>query len=419
MTAMKLSRAAADIPPMPLSDRAEGIPEALSIYINQLVYDMRRMGRDVITLSLGEAFFQIPLFDFAALDVEKCYHYSDSQGIPELRRKIADFYGKQYDAPVHMDEVLISAGSKVVIFLVMQSVLNAGEEILIHEPAWLSYQEQARLLGAEPRFIPYDAPIDTFANYITPKSRLLVINNPNNPSGRVYTKDELRSLYRQCRQAGVYVLVDEAYSDFLIGEGFTSMASVAPDKDGVIIVNSLSKNMGMSGWRVGYAISEPRIIKTLLKLNQHIVTCGPTILLHYMNHYFDEVISITLPQVREVVEKRKRVSDVVNSVGLGRLGGESTFYFFLSIGNFPGSSMDFAIHLLIEHGIAVVPGSAYGASTERFIRASIGTESEDRIAQALNVIRDLTLVENFDPAPDRKRLAEFGFPAFKPRVDRA
>jgi len=261
----------APLPDMGFSERVEVLPEALSIYINQLVYDLQRRGHDIVSLSLVEAFFDIPLFDFKKLDIGKCYHYSDSRGIPELRDKIAKYYGRNYNAPVDpASELLITAGSKPVIFMAMQATLNPGDEVLIHEPAWLSYPDQAKLVGARPRFIPYDTPVSDFGDHIGPNTRMVVINNPNNPAGRVYSRDELQTLYELCRRRGIYILIDEAYSDFVIDEPFTSMASLVPDKDGVIIVNSLSKNMGMSGWRVGYAIGSQPLIDRMLKLNQHI-----------------------------------------------------------------------------------------------------------------------------------------------------
>jgi aspartate/methionine/tyrosine aminotransferase len=376
-------------PPLQISEKVRGIPQALSIYINQLVYDARLKGEDVITLSLGEAFFDIPLFDFAKLDVVKGYHYSDSQGIPSLRRKIAQFYEREYDT--HVDgatEMLITAGSKPAIFMAMQAVLNPGDEVAILEPAWLSYQEQARLTGAIVNFIPWNCDIADFQQYLTPKTRLLVINNPNNPAGRTYTRAELEHLYAQCRPRGVYILIDEAYSDFVVDETFWSMARIVPDKDGIIVANSLSKNFGMSGWRIGYLIAHPTFIRQVLKLNQHLITCAPTVLLYYLEHYFDDIIAVTLPQVRQVVEKRNRIAKSMDELGLKRMGGGATFYFFVSLEQFPRSGLEFALELLLDHGISVVPGSAYGASTERFIRVSIGTESEERIADALALIRD-------------------------------
>lgn len=377
-------------PEMQLSNRVKSIPEALSIYINQLTYDQKRKGKDLTVLSLGEAFFDIPMFSFSKLDFVKGYHYSDSRGIPELRDKVANFYKKQYDADINSrDEILITAGSKPAIFFSMQATLDPGDEVIIHEPGWLSYQEQAKLVGATPTFIPYDCPIDDFHKHFSSRTKMLVINNPNNPAGRAYLRGELISLYQQCRSRGIYILVDEAYSDFVIEEKFHSMVNVVPDKVGTIVVNSLSKNMGMSGWRVGYVVAAPELIDQVLKLNQHLITCAPTILQYYMAQYFDDVTKITLPQVREMVEKRTRVGILMDELGLKRMPGGSTFYFLVSIENYPGSSLDFALDLLINLQIAVVPGLAYGASTERFVRVGVGTESEERIHDALLVMKDL------------------------------
>ncbi|HEX3463957.1 MAG TPA: pyridoxal phosphate-dependent aminotransferase [Candidatus Elarobacter sp.] len=397
-------KGAVERPPMQISEKVRTIPQALSIYINQLVYDLRLKGEDVITLSLGEAFFDIPLFDFAKLDIVKGYHYSDSQGIPSLRRRIAQFYEREYGT--HVDgasEIMITAGSKPAIFMAMQAVLNPGDEVAILEPAWLSYQEQARLTGASVNFVPYDCPIGEIGRYLTPKTRMLVINNPNNPAGRTYTREELEALYALCRPRGVYILIDEAYSDFVIDEEFWSMARIVPDKDGIVVANSLSKNFGMSGWRIGYLIAHPQFIGEVLKLNQHLITCAPSVLLYYLEHYFDDIIAVTLPQVRQVVEKRNRIAAKMDELGLERMGGSATFYFFVSLGAFPRSGLEFALELLLDHAISVVPGSAYGASTERFIRVSIGTESEERIADALALIRDKIAG---DAAPQTVPLAE-------------
>ena len=403
----------ANRPPLRVSDKVEGIPQALSIYINQLVYDLRRRGEDVTALSLGEAFFEIPLFDFTKLDINRGYHYSDSQGIPELRNKIASYYREHYGSVVDgASEVLITAGSKPAIFMAMQAILNPGDEVVIHEPAWLSYQEQARLVGAEVRFIRYDVHPADFHRSFSERTRLLILNNPNNPAGRVYSAAELVDIYEQCRSRGIYFLVDEAYSDFVIDEKFVSLATIVPDKDGAITVNSLSKNMGMSGWRVGYVITAPPLLRHILKLNQHLITCAPTILLYYLYSYFDDIIGVTLPQVRQVVERRNRIMHKIDELGLERMGGSATFYFFVSIGDYPATSLDFALMLLLEHRIAVVPGSAYGASTSRFVRISIGTESEERIEEALLVIRDMIQKRFYDPVRLREGLAVRNWPVF-------
>lgn len=398
-----------------VSERIENIPEALSIYINQLVYSERRKGIDITTLSLGESFFDIPMFSFSEIDFVKGYHYSDSMGLPELRRQILDYYNENYGTRlINLDEILISSGSKVIIYMVMQAILNEGDEVLIHEPAWLSYQEQAKLVGAIPAFIPYDCNIDLFDNYFTEKTKLLILNNPNNPAGWLYTEDELRTIYQKCLERGIYILMDEAYSDFISdGEEFCSLAKIVPDLKGVFIVNSLSKNMGMSGWRVGYVIANSKRISDILKLNQHMVTCAPTVLQMYISRYFDDIIAATLPQVKEVVKKRERIVNYIEQIGLKCLKGASTFYIFLNVEGVKQDVMDFCLFLLFKYGIATVPGRAYGKSTEKFIRVGIGVESEERIHYALDVIKMVMEQNLTDSRYVEDRLKKNGFHKFE------
>ncbi len=399
---------------MQFSNKVKTIPEALSIYINQLVYDSEKKGKDIIVLSLGEAFFNIPMYDFSKLDFVKGYHYSSSKGITELRETISKYYKSQYQAIIDpYNEILITAGSKSVIFFAMQATLNEGDEVLIHEPGWLSYQEQIKLVGAIPIFIPYNVEPSDFNKFFSNNTKMVVINNPNNPAGKVYSSEELQSIYSQCRSKGIYVLVDEAYSDFVVEDKFCTMANIAPNKDGVIIVNSLSKNMGMSGWRVGYVIAEKELINEILKLNQHIITCAPTILQYYMSEYFEKIISITLPQAQHLVKKRNEVSILLDKLGLKHMKGSSTFYFFMNIEDFPKSSLEFSLYLLLRYQIAVIPGSAYGKSCERYIRISIGVESNERIQDALKTIKDVINIKNYDSKYILEKLDEEGFHMYR------
>lgn len=395
-----------------ISEKVKSIPGALSVYINQLMYDLKRRQRDIISLSLGESFFNIPAFDFNKLDFNKGYHYCDSQGLPELREKIATYYQELYKAAITSDDILISAGSKIIIFMCMQAILNPGDEVLIHEPAWLSYQEQARLVGGEVRFVPFAVHPSKFKHYFTDRTRILVLNNPNNPAGSIYNRDDLIALYHECRKRGIYLFVDEAYSDFVIDDSFCSIATLVPSLKGIIVVNSLSKNMGMSGWRIGYAIAEPAFIKVLLKLNQHLVTCAPTILQQYLVEYFDDILAYTLVQVKDVVSKRNRVAKRMDDIGLEYLPGSATFYFFVKTGDYKGSIHDLVLYLLLEKGISVVPGSAYGASTEKFLRVSIGTESEERIESALRILKNLLSGPPIDHSYVHAELARLNLPRF-------
>ncbi len=402
------------LPEMQISDKVEAIPEALSVYINNLVYALKRDGANITTLSLGEAFFDIPMQDFSAIDFKKGYHYSESLGLPELRKRICKYYEEKYGAPVDDNkEILISAGSKPIIFMALQAVLNPGDEVLIHEPAWLSYPEQIKLADGKPIFIPYDCEPENFIDYVTDKTKVLILNNPNNPAGKIYSKESLKKLYEQFRKKGIYILVDEAYSDFVVEDNFVSMANIVPDKDGIIVVNSLSKNFGISGWRVGYVISSERVIYNILKLNQHLITCPATLLLLYLEKYFDQIASITLPQAIEVVEKRKTVDGYIREKGMKTLDGSSTFYLFVSMGEYRYSSLDLAMYLLFKYRIAVVPGSAYGKSTDHFIRIGVGAETVETIQKSVDIIKRVIDTQEFDGDFVNNEIKRLGFKEFK------
>ena len=172
-----------------LSRRVQQIPQAFSIYMNQLVSDRRAKGEDLIVLSAGEAYLQRPAHDFSDLDTSKVDHYSDSRGLLALRRRIAAHCQSQCGAVVDPEtELVITAGSKIALYMTLQAILNPGDEVLIHEPAWLSYQEHVRLLDGEPVFAPCTAGLVELPKFMSPKTRAVIINNPNNPAGRNYRR---------------------------------------------------------------------------------------------------------------------------------------------------------------------------------------------------------------------------------------
>lgn len=398
---------------MTLSRRVTQIPQALSIYMNQLVAALRARGAELIALSLGDTFFTVDWPSFDSLDMDRGSNYSDSRGIADLRAALCEFYSRQYGAKVDPSrEILVTAGSKIAIYLAMQTILDPGDEVAIQEPAWLSYQEQVRLLDGVPRFFPYDVPASQFSEHFTPRTKIVLLNNPNNPAGKIYSAAELKAVYRQCRSHGIYLLVDEAYSDFVTGDRFQSLAALVPDKDGIIVVNSLSKSMGIAGWRIGYAIAAAPFLDQMLKLNQHLITCAPTILQQYVAKHFDGLMNATIPQAQELARERAAVGSIIDEMGIRRMGGEATFYFFLSIGDYEGDSVDFALSLLLEDGISVVPGVAYGASTDRFIRISLGAETRERLIAALQKIKSRIDRRTFDADALNRKMSEYGFARF-------
>ena len=373
------------------SDIAAQSSEALSIKYNTEVYEKQRRGEDVIVLSLGEAFFDLPLFSFDNLPYPKIYHYSHSRGIPELRQKLSKYFFETYDVSYDYEkEILITAGSKIAIYMCLMAILNPKDEVLVYEPAWVSFTEQIRLAYGIPVHIPYDETIYNFEKYITDKTKMIIINNPNNPTGKVYSLEELSYLYQLAKKYKLYVLSDEAYSDFVIDQNeFISFANLDTEKKHTIVINSISKNFGISGWRLGYVITNPNLISELLKINQHLITCPPTILEYYVDKYFDEIISITKPQIKDLTLKRKQIMDYMNSLSLEFLPGTTTFYFFVSISKSKLNSEEFCWKLLQEHHISTVPGIGYGKSCDKFIRVSIGSEGIERVKKGLKIITNL------------------------------
>ena len=286
-----------------------------------------------------------------------------------------------------LPEIIMTAGSKAAIHFSLLTLLNPGDEVLLQEPTWVSYPEQARLCHARPVLIPYQCSTRDYERFITDRTRVIIVNNPHNPRGQVMSLDDLRYIVDLARANGIHVLADEAYSDFVLDGSFHSLGRVDPSKNNIVICNS--KNFGISGWRLGYAISNPALIGQLLKVNQHILTCPASIVQFYVAHYFDEIIGMTMPQIAAVVEKRRQVSAFLDEIGLRHLPGSATFYFFVSIGPSKLGSEEFATRLLLEDHVCVVPCVGYGASCDGFVRVSVGTESIEDIRGALRKMKAL------------------------------
>lgn len=368
----------------------EDVATAMSIKFNAYANEMKAAGEDVTVLSLGEAYFNIPLERFDTLPFPALYHYSNSRGIPGLRQKLAAYYHAHYGVPVDPNsELIVTAGSKIGVQIAFMTLLEPGDEVVVPEPAWVSYSEQVRLCHANPVMVPYHVPTMELGNYVTPRTRAIVVCSPQNPTGKVYTREELRYLHRLAKENDLYIISDEAYSDFVAHDEFVSCGADDPEKEHTIICNTMSKNYGMSGWRIGYLISNARVMEQLLKISQHLLTCPPTMLEQYLERHFDDVLRITKPQILEVVEKRAELGRYMDELGLRYMPGSAAFYFFVSIEESSLSSEAFCTRLLRERKVSCVPGIGFGRSCDGFMRVGVGTESTERIRAALRVIREL------------------------------
>lgn len=365
--------------------------QAVSIRYNNRVYEMQQKGMDVTVLSLGEAFFDIPLFSFDDVPMPAAYHYTHSRGTPGLRQNLKKYFENHFEFSFNPDkEIVVTAGSKIAIHMAMMALINPGDEVIIHEPAWVSYPEQIKLCYGVPVQIPYHETVFNFEKYITNRTKLIIINSPNNPTGKLFTIEELSHLNSLAKKYNLFILSDEAYSDFTVkNEQFISLGNLDRTFSHSIIVNSISKNYGISGWRLGYIVTNEKLTDQILKLNQHLITCPPSILQYYIEKNFDKIIKITKPQILAVVEKRNKVLEFLQNQGLEALPGTATFYLFVSIAPTKLSSEEFCSRLLDEKKICVVPGSGYGKSCDQFVRVSIGTESMERIENGIIQIKKL------------------------------
>lgn len=372
------------------AEYVDDIATAMSIKFNAYANEAKAAGNDVTILSKGEAFFDIPLFAFDTLPFPDLYHYSHSAGLPGLRRKLAAYYHEQYGVPVDpLTEIIVTTGSKLGIHISFMALLEPGDEVVVPEPAWVSYSEQVRLCHGNPIMVPHDVPVRELGGWVTPRTRAIVVCSPTNPTGRVYTRDELRYLHGLAQEHDLYLVADEAYSDFLAGEEYVSTGLDDPAKEHTIICNTMSKNYGMSGWRIGYVISNPRVMEPILKISQHLLTCPPTILELYLERHFDEILEITKPQILQVVKKRAALARYMDELGLRYMPGTATFYFFVSIEESSLGSEEFCGRLLAEKNVCAVPGIGYGESCDGFIRCGVGTESVERMRAAFRAIKEM------------------------------
>lgn len=373
------------------SDRTNSIGSASSIAQNELVYKLRREGKNPIILSYGEAPFRTTPLVSKPSDWDRGSHYSEGLGVPELRNDIVDYCVKYYGFSVDPEtEVMITAGSKIASYYISQLFLNPNDSILLHEPSWVSYQEHARLSGAKTNFISFGENIHEAKKYISTNNlKLVYINNPNNPRGYVYTEEELRYLAELCEYKDIILAVDESYSDFCINKKFYSAGKLIKNFRNVVLLNSFSKNFGLSGWRLGYVMARSDVISGLNKFNQHLMTCASTNLQLTLVGNLENLRKEIQPQIKEINNKRNSVEKILKRHGVKYLSGDSTFYIFLDYRDKIKNTKTFVIDLLNKKGVSIIPGSSYGKSTEGFLRLSFAIESLERIEHGILMISEL------------------------------
>ena len=371
-----------------VAERVVGVHPSATVMVTDMARAMARQGLDVINLGTGDPDFDTPsLLVEAALEaIRSGYtHYVSSAGIAELRTAIAEKLGKENGLDFDPDsEIIVTPGGKLALFAAVMATVDEGDEVLILDPSWVSYAPCVQLAGG----VAVHVPLRKEDNFrvtetglrakLTSRSRLLIVNSPNNPTGRVLTPQELAAIADVALAHDLWVLSDEIYEKVLFdGHEHCSVGSLPDMLDRTIIINGFSKTYAMTGWRLGYVAAKARLAKEILKIQQHSVTCAASFT------QYAGTAALTGPQdaVSQMVEEYRKRRDIITE-GLNGLPGvschlpEGTFYAFPDISGTGMSSMEFADMLLSEARVAVTPGIAFGQSAEGHVRLSFATSTQ-------------------------------------------
>jgi len=359
-------------------------------------FDMAAEMEDVISLGVGEPDFTTPwtIREAGIYSLEKGEtHYTANAGLAELRKEICNYterkFGVKYD---YKNEVLVTVGGSEAIDAMIRCVVRPGEEVLIPEPSFVCYKPLTVMAGGVP------VPIETkeennfrllpeeLKEKITDKTKLLILPYPNNPTGGVMSKEDLEAIAEVLRDTNILVLSDEIYAELRYGEEkHTVFSAIDGMKERTIVVNGFSKAFAMTGWRLGYAMGPKRIIKLMTKVHQYGIMSSPTTSQFAAIEALKNCDEDVEEMVREYNYRRRCIVDGFRAMGLSCFEPLGAFYVFPCIKSTGMSSEEFCNTLLQEEHVAVVPGNAFGASGEGFVRCSYAY-SIDNIQEALKRI---------------------------------
>ncbi len=343
-------------------------------------FDIVSEMQDAISLGVGEPDFDTPwhIRDEGIYTLEKGRtFYTSNSGLKELRIEIAKYLDRrfhlQYDP---MKEILITVGGSEGIDNALRAMLDPGDEVLIPQPSYVSYEPCTILAGGVPVIIElkeenqFRLTAEELEDAITPKTKILVLPYPNNPTGAVMERSDLEAIAEVIQAHDLYVLSDEIYAELCYLSEHTSIASLPGMKERTIVINGFSKSHAMTGWRLGYACGPREIMEQILKIHQFAIMCAPTnsqyAAVEAMRNGDEDVASM-----REQYNQRRRfLLHEFERMGLSCFEPFGAFYVFPSIKEFGMSSDEFATRLLREEKVAVVPGTAFGDSGEGFLRIS-------------------------------------------------
>ncbi|MDD3351636.1 MAG: pyridoxal phosphate-dependent aminotransferase [Candidatus Methanomethylophilaceae archaeon] len=367
-----------------VSERLKNIPASGTVAISNKVSRLKAEGQDIISFSMGEPDFKTPanIVDACIGSLNNGFtHYTPSPGIPELRRAVAETALAENKIPCRGANVLITP-TKQAIFMACLAYLDPGDEVILPDPAWVSYEACIRLAGAVPVFIPTKFEEEFIVDpalieaAVTPKTRMIIINSPSNPTGCVLPESVLRQIASIAVRYDLLVLSDEIYEKVIYDGEHISIASFPDMFDRTITVSGLSKTYAMTGWRIGWAIASEECISNLNKLQSHSISCCVSFAQQASVEALKGRQDDRCRFVREFKQRRDLAIDLITEMkGLDVNSPQGAFYLFPRYEPDIKSAV-LATRLLEQAHVAVTPGSAFGPAGEGFFRISYATSEE-------------------------------------------
>jgi len=356
-------------------------------------FDLLDSMDDVVGLTVGQPDFVTPWHireaGIESLQKGKTYYTSNS-GTLELREEISKYLKRRFDIDPYdpKSEIIVTVGGSEAIDIAMRSVLSPGDEIIIPNPAFVCYEPLAKMTGATPVILnttaedKFKITPEKLKAAITPRTKMLVLPFPNNPTGAIMTAEELEAIAKLLRDTNIVILSDEIYAEMTYGKRHVSVATVDGMRERTILVSGFSKSYAMTGWRLGYICAPAPLTKQMLKLHQYAIMSAPTTAQFAAVEAMRNGDADVEEMVEEYDRRRRYVKKGLADIGIESFEPEGAFYIWPNIGKFGLSSEEFCERLLYEQRCAIVPGTAFGKCGEGFARLSYAY-SVNHITQAL------------------------------------
>ncbi|MFC3847185.1 pyridoxal phosphate-dependent aminotransferase [Helicobacter baculiformis] len=371
------------------SQQIAQIQESSTIAITTLAQELKSQGKDILSFSAGEPDFDTPQsIKQAAIQAiqEGRSKYTPIKGIPELLKSVSAKFQHENQLDYRPDEVMLCNGAKQCLFNVFQALLNPGDEVIIPTPCWVTYPELVRYSGAKPVFLPttkqsaFKITPTQLKSALNPQTKIIVLTSPSNPTGMVYSKEELEALAPVIATSNAFVLSDEIYEKLVYEGSFYAFGALPGMLERTITINGLSKAFSMTGWRVGFlGTKDKTLLKHMVALQSHATSNINSIAQYAAVHALSGAVNADVERMRLAFKQRRDVAYAgVNAIkGLSCLKPQGAFYLWIKI---PSTSLEFCQKLLESQGVALVPGVAF--EMEGFVRMSYACSLE-QIQQGL------------------------------------